>query len=239
MRGLRGAHEGQACRAPGCCPCRGGAMTEHTPVWLVNSFIYLAAAVIAVPLAKKLGLGSIIGYLAAGMAIGPWGLGLVTNVQDILHFAEFGVVLMLFLVGLELEPRRLWSLRRPIFGWGSAQVLGCAALLFGVGLLAGAPWRAALVASLGLALSSTAIALQVMGERNLLPTSSGQAGFSILLFQDVAAIPILALLPLLGAVDANAADQLPLWQRAGKTIGVILLIILGGRLLLRPLLRTI
>ena len=96
---------------------------EHLPSWLINSIIYLSAAVIAVPLSKALGLGAIIGYLAAGMAIGPWGLGLVANVQDILHFAEFGVVLMLFLVGLELEPRRLWNMRRPIFGWGSLQVL--------------------------------------------------------------------------------------------------------------------
>jgi glutathione-regulated potassium-efflux system ancillary protein KefC len=100
-------------------------MEHAVPGWLVNSFIYLSAAVIAVPLSKALGLGAIIGYLAAGIAIGPFGLGLVTNVEDILHFAEFGVVLMLFLVGLELEPQRLWSLRRPIFGWGSAQVLGC------------------------------------------------------------------------------------------------------------------
>jgi glutathione-regulated potassium-efflux system ancillary protein KefC len=171
---------------------------EHTPAWLINSFIYLSAAVIAVPLSRALGLGSIIGYLAAGIAIGPGGLGFVTNVQDILHFAEFGVVLMLFLVGLELEPKRLWSLRRPIFGWGSAQVLGCVAAIFGVALVFGVPWSVALVAALGLALSSTAIALQVMGERNLMPTGSGQAGFSILLFQGVAAIPILALLPLLG-----------------------------------------
>ena len=100
---------------------------EHAPAWLINSLIYLGAAVLVVPLSKALGLGSIIGYLVAGIAIGPWGLGLVTNVEDILHFAEFGVVLMLFLVGLELEPKRLWSLRRPIFGWGSAQVLACAA----------------------------------------------------------------------------------------------------------------
>src|SRR5439155_14423384 len=131
------------------------AMIEQLPAWLSNTFVYLAAAVVAVPLARAVGLGSIIGYLAAGIAIGPWGLRLVTNVEDILHFAEFGVVLMLFLVGLELEPRRLWSLRRPIFGWGSAQVLGCAALLFVVGVLAGASWRIALVAGLGLALSST------------------------------------------------------------------------------------
>src|SRR5204863_3509192 len=118
-------------------------------------------AVFAVPLSRYLGLGSIIGYLAAGIAIGPWGLSLVSNVDDILHFAEFGVVLMLFLVGLELEPRRLWSLRRPIFGWGSAQVLGCAAALLTLAVLAGAPWRVGLVAALGLALSSTAIALPV------------------------------------------------------------------------------
>ena len=174
---------------------------EHTPIWLVNSFIYLSAAVIAVPLSKAIGLGSIIGYLAAGITIGPWGLGMVSNVEDILHFAEFGVVLMLFLVGLELEPKRLWSLRRPIFGWGSAQVLGCAAVLMLAGWAVGVPWRISLVAALGLALSSTAIALQVMGERNLLQTASGQSGFSILLFQDVAAIPILALLPLLGVVS--------------------------------------
>ena len=214
---------------------------EHAPAWLTNSFIYLAAAVVAVPLAKKFGLGSIIGYLAAGIAIGPWGMGLVTNVQDILHFAEFGVVLMLFLVGLELEPGRLWNLRRPIFGWGSAQVLGCAALLTGAAMLFGVGWQTALVAGLGLALSSTAIALQAMGERNLMPTSSGQAGFSILLFQDVAAIPILALLPLLGAVagENEAVAQSHKAIEALKIIAVIGGIILGGRLLLRPLLRWI
>ena len=214
---------------------------EHTPAWLINSFIYLSAAVIAVPLSKALGLGSIIGYLAAGIAIGPWGLGLVTNVDDILHFAEFGVVLMLFLVGLELEPKRLWSLRRPIFGWGSAQVLGCAAVLTALAMLFGVGWKTALVAGLGLALSSTAIALQLMGERNLMPTSSGQAAFSILLFQDVAAIPILALLPLLGAAtpsaEASGAGNDAL--QAAKIIAVIAGIVLGGRLLLRPLFRWI
>ena len=214
---------------------------EPAPAWLVNSFIYLAAAVIAVPLAKKLGLGSIIGYLAAGIAIGPWGLGLVSNVEDILHFAEFGVVLMLFLVGLELDPRRLWSLRRPIFGWGSAQVLICA---LGIGTLAlafGVRWQMAVVVGLGLALSSTAIALQVMDERNLLRTSSGRAGFSILLFQDVAAIPILALLPLLAVVpEQNEAAALANRSlEAIKAVAAIAAIILGGRLLLRPVLRWI
>jgi len=214
---------------------------EHAPTWLINSLIYLSAAVIAVPLSKFLGLGSIIGYLAAGIAIGPWGLGLVTNVEDILHFAEFGVVLMLFLVGLELEPKRLWSLRRPIFGWGSAQVLLCALRMTIAAMIFGLDWRVALVASLGLALSSTAIALQVMGERNLMSTGSGQASFSILLFQDVAAIPILALLPLLGAVSLTNPDAAHTshWFEALKIVAVIAGIVLGGRLLLRPVLRWI
>jgi glutathione-regulated potassium-efflux system ancillary protein KefC len=211
------------------------------PDWLTSSLVYLGAAVVAVPLARAAGLGAILGYLAAGMAIGPWGLQLVTEVDHILHFAEFGVVLMLFLVGLELEPRRLWTLRRPIFGWGSAQVLGCAAVLTGAATLAGVPLTLSVVAALGLALSSTAIALQVMQERNLLGTVGGQAGFSILLFQDVAAIPILALLPLL-AVDSAQNMPLPLAGKAFeaiKIIGVIGGVVLGGRTVLRPLLRAI
>jgi len=213
---------------------------EHAPAWLTNSLIYLSAAVIVVPLSRALGLGAIIGYLVAGIAIGPSGLGLVHSPTDVLHFAEFGVVLMLFLVGLELEPKRLWNLRRPIFGWGCAQVAGCALVLFGIGWALGMDWRVALVAALGLALSSTAIALQVFGERNLLKTASGQAGFSILLFQDVAAIPILALLPLLaGATDHVPISGLQRAIEAAKIVGVIAAIILGGRLLLRPLLRWI
>ena len=213
---------------------------EHAPAWLINSLIYLSAAVIAVPLSKAVGLGAIIGYLAAGIAIGPWGAGLVNNVEDILHFAEFGVVLMLFLVGLELEPRRLWSLRRSIFGWGALQVLGCTALLMLVAMACGVGWRLSLVGALGLALSSTAIALQVMGERNLMPTQSGQAAFSILLFQDVAAIPILALLPLLGASSGSNDGLAPMEyaQAAIKIIAVIAGIVLGGRLLLREIMRN-
>ncbi|TFZ01098.1 glutathione-regulated potassium-efflux system protein KefC [Ramlibacter rhizophilus] len=213
---------------------------DHAPVWLTHTLIYLAAAVLAVPLTRALGLSAVLGYLAAGIVIGPAGFGLVTDVQAILHFAELGVVLMLFLIGLELEPRRLWTMRRPIFGWGSAQVLGCTALLFAAGWLAGASWTLALVAALGLSLSSTAIALQVMNERNILGTPAGQAGFSILLFQDVAAIPILALVPLLGAHDAAAS--IPVSQRlleALQIVATIAAIILGGRLLLRPVFRWI
>ena len=209
---------------------------EHAPTWLTHSFIYLCAAVIAVPVSQALGLGAIIGYLTAGIVIGPWGLGLITQVEDILHFAEFGVVLMLFLVGLELEPKRLWSLRRPIFGWGSAQVIVCSLVLAAVAVMAKLDWRVALVAGLGLSLSSTAVALQVMAERNLLPTRSGQAAFSILLFQDVAAIPILALLPLLGVVAATnvASDQAQYGLEAIKIVAVIAGLVLGGRLLMRP-----
>ena len=189
---------------------------EHSN-WLAAALVYLGAAIIAVPLAKKLGLGSIIGYLAAGIAIGPFGLGLVRDTESILHVAEFGVVLMLFLIGLELEPPRLWALRRPIFGWGSVQLLGCAAVLGGVALACGVSWPVAVVAALGLALSSTAVSLQVMHERNLLGTSGGQAGFAILLFQDVAAIPILALIPLLGTHAAAAGNP---WVEALKAVGI-------------------
>lgn len=218
---------------------------SHAPAWLTYGFTYLAAAVIAVPIARALGLGAIIGYLAAGIAIGPWGLGLVSNVHDILHFAEFGVVLMLFLVGLELQPSRLWNMRRPIFGLGAAQMAGCAGVLWAVAWSLGLPWRVGLVGALGLALSSTAIALQSIEERNLMRTDSGQKAFSILLFQDVAAIPVLALLPLLGVGAAMSGGQglghdpgHIAWE-AAKIIGVVGVIVLGGRLLLRPLLRWI
>ena len=214
---------------------------DNAPTWLSYAFLYLGAAVLAVPIARALGLGAIIGYLAAGIAIGPWGLGLVSNGQDILHFAEFGVVLMLFIVGLELQPSRLWSMRRPIFGLGSAQMVGCTALLCAVAWALGLPWRTALVGALGLALSSTAIALQTLQERNLGRTASGQSALSVLLFQDVAAIPILALVPLLGTAAGLQAAHPPgelAWDIA-RTVAAVAGVVLGGRLLLRPLLRWI
>ena len=203
---------------------------------LFNALIYLLAAVVAVPVAKRLGLGAVLGYLLAGMAIGPWGLRLITEVEDILHFSEFGVVLLLFLIGLELDPKRLWALRKPIFGWGSAQVGAVSALLFGAGLLLGMDWRAALIAALGLSLSSTAIALATLGERNLLKTPAGSAGFSILLFQDIAAIPMIAIVPLLGGVGAAGGNG---WLGAAKVFGVIAGLIVAGRFLMRPILRVI
>ena len=209
----------------------------HSPsTWMLFSLVFLGAAVIAVPLFTRFGLGSIMGYLAAGIVIGPGLLALVSNVDDILHFAEFGVVMMLFLVGLELEPRRLWTLRRPIFGWGSIQVASCAAIIAaGATLIFGVRWQVSLAAALGLALSSTAGALQVMQERNLMRTSSGEAGFSILLFQDVAAIPILALLPLLGGGPSQGGG----WMEATRAVAAVLAILASGRLLLKPLLRWI
>lgn len=210
---------------------------EHID-WLRGSLVYLAAAVLAVPLAKALGLGSIIGYLAAGIVIGPWGLKLVSDPQHMLHFAEFGVVLMLFLVGLELEPRRLWAMRGAVFGWGSVQLFGSAALLAGVAIACGVDWHVALVAALGLAMSSTAIGLGVLAERNLMATSSGQGVLAVMLLQDVAAIPILAFVPLLASA-AGAAHDGGGWAGAAKAAGVIALIVLGGRLLLRPALRWI
>ncbi len=216
-------------------------MEHSTPIWLTYGFIYLTAAVLAVPIAKALGLGAIIGYLGAGIAMGPWGFGLVNNVEDILHFAEFGVVLMLFVIGLELQPKRLWELRRPIFGWGLAQMAVCTGILFAAAWAFGFSWRVSLIAGMGLALSSTAISLQVMAERNLMRTPSGQAAFSILLFQDVAAIPILALIPILGAYKAAGATQSDgqLWITILKTVGTIGGVIIGGRLLLQPVLRWI
>jgi len=206
--------------------------------WLTGSLIYLAAAVLAVPFARFLGLGSIIGYLGAGILIGPWGLKLVTRPEDMLQVAEFGVVLMLFLVGLELEPQRLWSLRKPIFGWGSVQLFGSALLLALAALGFGIDWRLAVVAALGLAMSSTAIGLGVLAERNVLGTTSGESILSVSLLQDIAAIPIIALVPFLavaGAAEGGGSD----WLRPAKAIGTIVVIILGGRLLLRPALRWV
>jgi len=210
---------------------------EHAAPWLTSTLVYLGAAVLAVPLARLLGLGSIIGYLGAGIAIGPWGLALVTDPQAILQFAEFGVVLMLFLVGLELEPRRLWALRRPIFGWGSVQLFGSAALLLAAGVAFGVDWRLALVAGLGLGMSSTAIGLGVLAERNMMATTAGQSVLSVALLQDIAAIPILAIVPLL-AVGGAAGDGSG-WLGAAKAFAVIAAIVFGGRLLLRPALRWI
>jgi len=209
---------------------------EHS--LLLNACVYLAAAVIAVPLSKRLGMGAVLGYLVAGILIGPYGFKLIGEAEDALHFAEFGVVLLLFLIGLELEPSRLWALRRPIFGWGGAQVGLVAAVLFGAALLAGVDWKLALIAGLGLSLSSTAIALASLDERNLMPTPAGQASFSILLFQDIAAIPMIAIVPLLGIPDDQGGGG-NAWIAVLKVLVVLAGLVVGGRFLIRPLLRFI
>ncbi len=155
-------------------------------------------AVIAVPISKRLGFGSVLGYLLAGVVIGPWVLGLIKEAEDILHFSEFGVVLLLFAIGLELNPARLLEMRKPILGLGGAQVVLTGLILAGAGMLFGLTGSVALVAAMGLSLSSTAMALQLLTEKNLLPTPAGHSGFSVLLFQDIAVIPMLAVIPLLG-----------------------------------------
>lgn len=194
------------------------------------SAVFLAAAVLMVPLARKLGLGAVLGYLIAGMLIGPWGLRLVGDVDAILHFAEFGVVLLLFIIGLELQPSRLWVLRRSVFGLGGTQVAGSALLLGLAAWALGLPVAAAVVVGLALAMSSTALVLQSLAERNELTDRHGRNAFAILLFQDLAVIPILALVPLLGA--GHGADFS--WSGLGLAAAVIGAAVFGGRHLLRP-----
>ena len=211
--------------------------------FIFNLMVYLSATVIAVPLFARLGLGSVLGYLVAGVCIGPWGLGLIQNVGDILHFSEIGVVLLLFLIGLELEPRKLWTMRRPILGVGGVQVLVTACLIFLAGVWLGMRWQTAVVAGLGLALSSTAIALQSLKEKNLLTTPAGRTGFSVLLFQDIAVIPIIALIPLL-AIELNTGAVGTGEDGAGgqstlMIIGVMLAIFVVGRFFLRHIFRFV
>ena len=205
-------------------------MSDHG--LLFDTMVYLAAAVLFVPLAARFKLGSVLGYLIAGCVIGPYCLRLVRDVESILHFAEFGVVLMLFMIGLELDPKRLWGLRGPVFGGGALQ-LGVCGLLLAFGAWAvGLPWQAALVAGLALALSSTAIAVQTMRERNLLNAPLGRAGFAVLLFQDIAAIPLVALVPML-AGNESKGGLLPVL----KVLAAITFVVVAGRYLTRPLMR--
>ena len=203
---------------------------------LESSVVFLAAAVVAVPIAKKLGLGSVIGYLFAGIAIGPQGFAFISEVESILHFAEFGVVLLLFLIGLELDPKKLWSMRKNIFGLGGMQVLGVAIVFFFLGKLLFFSWQLSLIVGFGFALSSTALCLQILQERNMLKTHTGNGIFSILLFQDLAVIPMLSLLPFLGAAANTEGNAI---LGLGKSLLVVALVIGAGRFLLRPALQWI
>jgi monovalent cation:proton antiporter-2 (CPA2) family protein len=215
-----------------------------------QAFIYLIAAVLAVPLAKRLGLGSALGYILAGVIIGPFVLGYIGEEgQDVMHFAEFGVVLMLFLVGLELEPAVLWRMRVPILGLGGSQLVISTLVIGAVAYYLGQPWQTALAIGLILALSSTAIVLQTLKERSWMNTGAGRAGFSVLLFQDIAVIPILALLPFLvlpgtglelsEAGGHGAGIALAGWKKGIVVLGMVAAIIVGGRFLMRPAFRWI
>ncbi len=201
--------------------------------------IFLAAAVIAVPIFRWLRLGSVLGYLTAGVAIGPWGLGLIdADTQTVLHFGEIGVVFLLFVIGLELRPSRLKAMRRTIFAPGAAQVLGSATLITLAAALLGLGWRAALIVGLALSLSSTAFVLQLLTERGELQTAHGRGAFGVLLFQDIAVIPMIALVPLLtpGDVDASASA---IALETGRVIAVITAFVIGGHFLLRPIFRLV
>jgi CPA2 family monovalent cation:H+ antiporter-2 len=225
--------------------------------FLFQAFVYLCAAVIAVPIAKRLGLGSVLGYLLAGILIGPVSGLAGAETQEIQHFAEFGVVMMLFLVGLELQPRLLWQMRGRLLGLGGLQVAITALLIAGGAMALGVHWSLALTIGLIFSLSSTAIVLQTLHEKGLTKTEGGRSSFSVLLFQDIAVIPMLALIPLLalhhlaggGSTDqltagANHQDMslvagLPGWAHAAVVLGAVATVLLGGHFLSRPLFRFI
>lgn len=202
---------------------------------LTAGVVYLFAAVIAVPIAARLGIGAVLGYLLAGIAIGPWGLGFISDVDEILHFSELGVVFLMFIIGLELKPSKLWALRRSIFGVGAAQVIFSAGILGVLLWLTDFSWQAATIGGIGLAMSSTAMALQLMRDKGMNRNESGQLGFSVLLFQDLAVIPALALVPLLAGSDSGHTD----WMKIGMKVLAFAGMLIGGRYLLRPIFRFI
>ncbi len=197
--------------------------------------LVMIAAAVAVPLFKRLGLGVVLGYLFAGVIVGPGVANVISHVEEVLHIAELGVVFFLFLVGLELQPARLWALRRSVFGLGNAQVIGTSVVLSLVGLAFGLPPAAAVVAAMGLSLSSTAIALRLLDDRGLGRGPAGQAGFAVLLFQDLAVVPLLAVIPILaGETSGGAGDML---VGGLKVVGMVAVFLLGGRLVIGPVFR--
>jgi monovalent cation:proton antiporter-2 (CPA2) family protein len=205
---------------------------------LAQVAILLTAAVVAVSLFRLLKFSSVLGFIAAGLIIGPWGLRLITDVSSILNASEFGVVLLLFIIGLELQPTRLWVMRRTVFGLGSLQVFSCSVILGCAVWWLGLPPMAAAVVGFGLSLSSTPLVLQILAERNALKTQYGRAAFSILLFQDLAVLPMLAVLPLVSPLPRATPADAP-WVALVKLVAVIAIVTVGGRLLLRPALRIV
>ncbi|MFL9903973.1 monovalent cation:proton antiporter-2 (CPA2) family protein [Paraburkholderia fungorum] len=205
---------------------------------LIDIVVFLVAAIVVVPLSVRLGFGSVLGYLLAGVMIGPWVLRLVTDVDAILHFSELGIVLMMFVIGLEMHVAKLWAMRRTIFGYGGIQMALCATLLMAIFVAFGLPWRIGLTGGLALALSSTAMVIAELQQRKLMDTPAGRAGFGILLFQDMAAIPLIALLPLLGPATTDPAAE-PGWLVTMKALAMLAGVALGGRFLLRFGLRRV
>lgn len=205
---------------------------------LSDAAVFLGAAVVAVPLFKRIGLGAVLGYLVAGALLGPWGLRIITNVEDILHFSELGVVLLLFLIGLELQPSRLWVLRRAVFGLGGAQVAVTGALIALIGAALGLRADTAAIAGVGLSLSSTAFVLQILAEKGQMQSQHGRSAFGILLFQDLAVIPLLAVLPLLSHAGGAPAEGSAVASSL-KAVAVLLAVVAGGRYLVRPVFRAI
>ena len=203
---------------------------------LTTLVVLLAAATIAVPLTRRAGFGSVLGYLLAGIVIGPAGLRLITGIDEIASISALGVVMLLFLIGLEVRPQRLWVMRRSVFGLGTAQVVISGAALAALGHAAGIAWPGAIVLGAGLAMSSTAIVLPMLAERDLLTSPAGRDAFAVLLFQDLAFIPLVALLPLLGS--DSVPDHVP-WQDVARAAVAIAVILVGGRFLMRPLFRAI
>lgn len=199
------------------------------------ALLFLFVAVVAVPIATRIGLGSVLGYLLAGISIGPFGLGVINDVSEILHFSELGVVFLMFIIGLELNPKKLWQLRRSIFGTGAAQVALSAVILAGLLYFSHFSWQSAVIGGIGLAMSSTAMALQLMRDHGMNRNESGQLGFSVLLFQDLAVIPALALGPLLAGADSGSMDWMKLAMKALAFVGMLV----SARFLLRPIFRLI
>ncbi|WP_370518014.1 glutathione-regulated potassium-efflux system protein KefB [Rouxiella sp. S1S-2] len=197
--------------------------------------MFLFAAVVAVPIAQRLGIGAVLGYLLAGIAIGPWGLGFIRDVDEILHFSELGVVFLMFIIGLELNPGKLWQLRRQIFGVGAGQVILTALVLGGLLYLTHFAWQAAVIGGIGLAMSSTAMAMQLMQDKGMTRNEGGQLGFAVLLFQDIAVIPALALVPVLAGTSSGGND----WSMIGMKVLAFVGMLVGGRYLLRPIFRLI
>ncbi|WP_426040078.1 monovalent cation:proton antiporter-2 (CPA2) family protein [Brevundimonas sp. TWP2-3-4b1] len=215
-------------------------MAEPTGMGLGHAVALLAAAVVAVPLFKRFGLGAVLGYLAAGLILGPSALGVVREPETMLHVAEIGIVLFLFIIGLEMRPARLWSLRREIFGLGAVQVMTCAVLLTGAALLAGLPWYAAVIAGFGFALSSTAIVMQLLEERNEKSGPAGQRVVSVLVFEDLSIVPLLAIVAALAGAYGTAVEAArPVWITIGSAVAAVAGVYVAGRWLVNPLFRLL